>query len=297
MIDRINDIAWQAHQGSVAAIIQVLNESLVISGVRTRAVFANGVLQLLCEASTVEQLEQSILVDKIHQILESIAPRNIRKVNINSRIVREEQLLWLAEISRDPENQLLWSQEIILSQPGIYQQLVQDIKNAYTEWGKPILPKAQSLLTQRHKHKNLTKNLRISLVILLLVLLLTGLLNASLDNIFKNIIKLQNLPSVNKGNEVKSDQTDGKKSTANSKNHRSDKFADAVRLANQASSAGKTATTSAQWFELAAKWQRASDLMSQVPLNHKRYQEARIRTKLYKEYSKSAEKEAEKSGS
>jgi hypothetical protein len=50
MADRINDIIWQARQGSVAAIIQVLNESLVLSGVRTRAVFADGVLQLLCEA-------------------------------------------------------------------------------------------------------------------------------------------------------------------------------------------------------------------------------------------------------
>ena len=47
MVDRINDIAWQAHQGSVAAIIQVLNERLVMYSVRTRAVFVNGVLQLL----------------------------------------------------------------------------------------------------------------------------------------------------------------------------------------------------------------------------------------------------------
>lgn len=46
MVDRINDIAWQAHQGSVAAIIQLLNENLAHLGVRTRAVFSNGVLQL-----------------------------------------------------------------------------------------------------------------------------------------------------------------------------------------------------------------------------------------------------------
>ena len=40
MADRINDIAWQAHLGSVAAIIQVLNEKLAKSGVRTRANFS-----------------------------------------------------------------------------------------------------------------------------------------------------------------------------------------------------------------------------------------------------------------
>jgi hypothetical protein len=49
-------------------------------------------------------------------------------------------------------------------------------------------------------------------------------------------------------------------------------------------------------LELAARWQRASDLMSQVPPSHSRYQEAKIRTKLYREYSKTAEKEAEKMG-
>ena len=120
MVDQINDIAWQAHQGSVAAIIQILNERLANSGVRTRAIFEKGVLQLLCEASTVDKLEQSILVKQIRQILESIAPRNIRRVNINSRIVREQQLLWLEEISRDPENQLLWSEEVTLVKPHIF---------------------------------------------------------------------------------------------------------------------------------------------------------------------------------
>jgi hypothetical protein len=101
MIDRINDIGWQAHQGSIAAIIQVLNERLVMSGVRTRAVFVDGVLQILCEAATVEQLEQSILVPEVQQILDSIAPRHIYRVKINTRIVQEDQLLWLEDINSD----------------------------------------------------------------------------------------------------------------------------------------------------------------------------------------------------
>jgi hypothetical protein len=70
MRDPMDDIARQAHQGSVAAIIQTLNEQLSDAGVRTRAVFADGVLQLLCEAASKEQLEQSVLVVKIRQILE-----------------------------------------------------------------------------------------------------------------------------------------------------------------------------------------------------------------------------------
>jgi hypothetical protein len=55
--------------------------------------------------------------------------------------------------------------------------------------------------------------------------------------------------------------------------------------------------TSTQWLELAATWQRASDLMSQVSPSHSRYQEAQIRMKLYKKFSEAAQKEAEKSRS
>ena len=47
MVDSIENITKQARQGSVAAIIQVLNDKLADSGVRTRAIFEDGVLQLL----------------------------------------------------------------------------------------------------------------------------------------------------------------------------------------------------------------------------------------------------------
>ncbi|MGM3306692.1 hypothetical protein ACSQ6I_12085 [Anabaena sp. WFMT] len=298
MVDRINDIAWQAHQGSVAAIIQLLNEKLVMSGVRTRAIFADGVLQLLCEAATVEQLEQSNLVPRIQQILDSTAPRNIRKVNINSRIVREEQLLWLEEINRDSENQLLWSQEITLVQPGILKQLIQDFIAAYAELGKPILPKGQSLLSTPYKHKTLTKQVIIGSTGLCTLLLLALVVDFLTGNQLKKFLPLHISSSLRTANEIKSQVSPYaiNKSLSNPSNDDvlGDAFADAVRLANQASASGKTATTSTQWLELAARWQRASDLMSQVPPNHTRYQEAQIRTKLYKKYSETAQKEAEK---
>ena len=52
MVNSVNDIAKQARRGSVSAIIQILNEKLADSGVRTRAIFEDGILQLLCEAPT-----------------------------------------------------------------------------------------------------------------------------------------------------------------------------------------------------------------------------------------------------
>lgn len=299
MVDHMNDIAWQAHQGSVAAIIQVLNERLVMSGVRTRAIFADNVLHILCEAATVEQLEQSTLVANIQEILESIAPRNISKVNINSRIVQEQKLLWLEEINRNSENQLLWLHEITLSQPSRFQQLIQDLM-AYTQLPKPTLPKAQYLLTNQDKQKDATKKLIIGSVSLCVLLLLAGLFDERLSNSIKNFIPLEISKPVKTAGEMIStissshNQKSREQFTIDTSDH---KFADAVRLANQASAAGKTATTSTQWLELAARWQRASDLMSEVSPSHSRYQEAQIRTKLYREYSKAAEKEAEKMGS
>ncbi|MFN6566867.1 hypothetical protein [Dendronalium sp. ChiSLP03b] len=302
MVDRINDIAWQAHQGSVAAIIQLLNEKLANSGVRTRAIFADGVLQLLCEGAKEEQLEQSVLVEQIQQILESTAPRNIRRININSRIVREEQLLWLKEITNDPENQLLWSQEITLAQPNIFKQLITDLTAAQTEVVKINFPKTKlsrtSVFTNKDKHKNSHQTGLLVATSLCSLLLLGWVVYAQLGDKLKNLLQIENPQSLATGN-INNSQT--QKSSLTAKNSSSvpsddnDPFTVGVRIAIQASASGKTATTSTQWLEIAARWQQASDLMGKVSLKHSRYQEAQIRTKLYKKYSEAAQKEADKS--
>ncbi|MEH2109023.1 hypothetical protein [Nostoc sp.] len=303
MVDRINDIAWQAHQGSVAAIIQLLNEKLAKSGVRTRAIFSDGVLQLLCEAARIEQLEQSPLVEQVHQILESIAPRHIRRVNINSRIVREQQLLWLKEIDSDRENQLLWSQEITLIQPNIVKQLIKDFTEAQAELGKPNFPKTSVsrplVLINKEKYKNKPQQTKILVAAgLCSLLLLSWVVYAQLGNQLKNLMQLETSKSLTtKNTNERKAQTPSAASNNSLSEASDDPFSISVRIANQASASGKTATTSTQWLEIAAKWQRASDLMSTVPQNHSRYQEAKIRTQLYKKYSEAAQKEANKSKS
>ncbi|MEH2182648.1 hypothetical protein [Nostoc sp.] len=301
VVDRINDIAWQAHQGSVAAIIQLLNEKLAHSCVRTRAIFSDGVLQILCEAAKVEQLEQSPLVEQIQQILESIAPRYIRRVKINSRIVREQQLLWLKEIDSDRENQLLWSQEITLIQPNIVKQLIKDITEAQAELGKPNYPKTQVsrslVLINKEKSKNKPKTKILAAAGLCSLLLLSWVVYAQLGNM-RNLIQPETSKSLTTENTNDRKAQTPSHSPNNSFSEPSDDpFQISVRIANQASASGKTATTSTQWLEIAAKWQRASDLMSTVPKTHSRYQEAKIRTQLYKKYSEAAQKEADKSKS
>jgi hypothetical protein len=302
MVDRINDIGWQAHQGSVAAIIQLLNEKLAKSGVRTRAMFSDGVLQLLCEAARVEQLEQSPLVEQIQQILESIAPRHIRRVNINSRIVREQQLLWLKEIDSDRDNQLLWSHEIALIQPNIVKQLIKDFTDAQAELGKPNFPKTPVsrplVLINKEKHKNQPNTKILAAVGFCSLLLLSWIVYAQLGNKLKNLMQPETSKSLTtKNTNPRKAQTPSRVPNNSFDEPSDDPFSTSVRIANQASKSGKTATTSTQWLEIAAKWQRASDLMSTVPQNHSRYQEAKIRTQLYKKYSEAAQKEADKSKS
>jgi hypothetical protein len=293
MVDRINDIAWQAHQGSVAAIIQVLNDKLTKSGVRIRAVFADGVLQLLCEAANEEQLEQSSLVEQIQRILESIAPRNIRRIKINSRIVREQQLLWLTELERD--DQLLWTQEITLAQPHVLKRLIKDIQEAKAELAQANLPDL-SPLNNKVKQKKTSKFKLRSAFALCLLLSLGWIFYSQFGEQLKNLVQFDNKNSLATANtNAKEPKVLSDSFNSGAANDANDSFAAAVRLANQASAVGKVAKNSTQWLELAAMWQRASDLMNAVSPDHSRYQEAKIRTQLYKKYSEAAQKEAAKS--
>jgi hypothetical protein len=129
-------------------------------------------------------------------------------------------------------------------------------------------------------------------------LLLSWVVYAQLGNKLKNLIQLETSKSLITENTNNRQAKIPSHLPNNSLDEPSDDpFAISVRIANLASVSGKTATTSTQWLEIAAKWQRASDLMGTVPQNHSRYQEAKIRTQLYKKYSEAAQKEAGKSKS
>ena len=302
MVDRINDIVLQAHQGSVAAIIQLLNENLAHLGVRTRAVFSNGVLQLLCEAPTVEQLEKNHLIHEVKQILQSIAPRNVNRVNVNSRIVREEQLLWLEEINQDSENQLLWSEDIELEKSHLFNQLLKNITKEKLQKEQPNSSYIQtyqygSIDDSNQNRAKAWKRLNvISSLGLLFLLMGIGISYFVWRDSFKLHFYRETfryLTTTNKSVETKNLREDNKYLSEEQPNIE-DNFVVAVRIANIASDKGKIARTSTEWLELAASWERASYLMGLVLPSHSRYQEAQIRVKLYKKYSEAAQKEAEK---
>jgi hypothetical protein len=289
MSNQIDNIVRQAHEGSVAAIIQILNDKLAQVGVRTRAVFADGVLQLLCEAATVELLEQSNLVDRTRQILEGISPRNIRRVNINSRLVREHQLLWLEEISRDPENQLLWSQEIKLRKPNFLQRFATAQQERQAQSGKLALPRIaapRSLQQPKQFQRGIIGGVSLSVLLLVAVAVIYKGFNAQVSNSTPATTQAVATTSPDR---VTSLQKISKETAISNV----DSFAQAVRVAQQAATDGKTAQSREDWLIVAAKWQQASDLMAAVSSKHPRYTTALNRAALYRQNSDRAQQEAQ----
>jgi len=289
MANPIDDIARQAREGMVASIIQILNDELAQVGVRARAVFADGVLQLLCEAATPQLLEQSSLVDRVRAILEGISPRNIRRVNINSRLVREHQLLWLEEISRDPENQLLWSQQIKLRKPNLFKRLATAHHERQAQGGKARLPRIaapRSMQEPRQFQRGIVGGISLTVFLLAAIAAIYKGLNSQVPNSTQATTQavITSTPS---------EATPALKISKDSANSAVDSFGQAVRVAQQAATDGKIAQSRENWLVVAAKWQQASDLMAAVPPNHPRYTTAVNRTVLYRQNSDKAQQVAQ----
>lgn len=265
MIQTIDNIDRQARQGSVAAIIQVLNEHFSDSQVRTRAVLDQGVLQLLCEAPTSDQMPQQEVVGRVKSVLESVSPRGINKVKVNGRVVQEQQLLWLDAIKRDPENQLLWSELITLKTTNPITRLWQD-------WRRPRQrnPFAEAHLPHRPKGgqgafwRGLLGGASLCLFLLVMGWALKDWLGIEVPIGTETAVDPEPAPLPPP---------------------KQDPFAQAVQIAQSAAEDGQTASTTAEWLDLAARWQRASDLMAEVPESDERYGTAQQRVEAYQQNS------------
>lgn len=269
----IDDIDLQARQGSVAAIIQLLNEHFADDGIRTRAIQDSGILQLLIESPTADALPQEAVVDEVRHVLESISPRGISRVNINSRIVQEQQLLWLDEIKRDPAKNLLWAEPITLKRPNPVARLWRDLRaprqrNPFLDDGYQKKPVSSRSAFWRGL---------IGGASLALLLLMVGWATKDWLGVDLNLRSLGSAQS-----------TDDPAPAGQ------DPFVLAVRIAQQSVEDGKTATTAADWLNLAVRWQRASDLMAEVHSEDDRYPIAKDRVQTYAANKVIALEEAEK---
>jgi hypothetical protein len=279
-----NDSLRQAYQGSVSAIIQILNDRLAGTGIRTRAIFEGRVLQLLCEATKPEQLAQDTIVPQIKATLEDISPRNIRRVNINARIIQEQQLLWLDEIKKGGgDNPVLWSQELVLSRPNLMNHFFAGLKKD----GPEMPAYAQDTPSGRRNNPQKPRPQIIAAAVAGIgVLGLAG---------FGGLKLLQPAPQVEVP--VKSPTTKAaapkatgtKPATAPA----SDDFGAAVRLANTANEQTKAAKTPSDWKAIAQTWGQASDLMAKVQPNSGNYTIAQDRTVKYRSNQAIALKQAQ----
>lgn len=280
MASTIDDIDLQARQGSIAAIIQVLNEHFAPTGIRTRAVQDGGVLQLLVEASRPDQLLRESVVAEVRRVLEAIGPKGITRVNINSRIVQEQQLLWLEEIKRDPEHSLLWFEPVTLKRPNPWRRLWSDLRT----------PRQRGLFMEDRSRRSPASRLAfyrglIGGVSVVLLLLLVGW---TTKDWLQHTFRLNHpAPPPDKSGAASV-------SPVPSLAVKGDPFVLAVRLAQDCVRDGASATTAAQWLELAVRWQRAADLMASVPVSDSRYSVAQDRMVSYARNKQLALQEAEK---
>lgn len=256
MIDTINDLTRQAHQGSVVAIVQLLNYHLTENEVIIRAVFVGEILQLLCEGKQEEDLQKSDLVIQIKEILETVSPRNIRRVGIHSRIFHHHRLLWLEDILDDPDNQLLWSEHITLKRPNIFQRLLGNPSNNLIK---------DSPSQELREKRQFRRSLLIAGMSLSLLVIVGGF--AIYQWVIADYSSVS--PTPNATTPDVSDLSD------------EELFRQAVQLAENAVALGKDAVTEEQWLEIAAQWRQAADLMAAVSPNHPRYTTAQNRVALY----------------
>ncbi|MGB7248212.1 MAG: hypothetical protein WBC73_04670 [Phormidesmis sp.] len=301
MINPANEAFGQARQGSVAAIIQILNERLADEGIRTRAVVSDNMLQLLCEAATAEQLEKSAVVERVRQILENINPQRIKKVKINSRIVKEEQLLWLEEINRDPEKALLWSEIITLKQPFFIRRWIRD------RHLKPAGPIFKDISAPERTSTPLAIKIFGAVGLALLLLGIGWIVKGNLVRI--RPVADSTLPENTELPEERSSENTAEPAVRPESSApaaeaviteqsdapvdaTSNAFVEAVRIAEQAAIDGQAASSAAEWLALAARWQEASDLMSEVPTDNEQYAIAQDRLKAYKANSEAALQQA-----
>ncbi|MDY7024469.1 MAG: hypothetical protein SWJ54_24485, partial [Cyanobacteriota bacterium] len=214
------------------------------------------------------------LVPTIQSILESLSPRHIYRVRINSRITQPQQLLWIEDINRSPNTQLLWYENIFLKKPTFFQQIsgiIQDSKLSAQKWNIPRTTTANLPHKDRQFHRGLVGGLIVSLAALLVSF---------------GVYQWLTLPASNE--ETASTPVETSAPTPEEPPSDNEKFTQAVRLAQEAVVAGKTAQTAEEWSEIAEKWEKAADLMESVSSEFDRYETAQDRVSSYRLNSEAA---------
>lgn len=271
-----DDVYRQACGGSIAAIVQVLNHRYVNQGLRTRAMLAGSTLKLLCEAPAAEMLDRETTIARVWQSLEQISPKGISRVHMYGRLVREQQLLWLDAIERNPEH-LLWSHQGKLKRSHWFRWMWRDLTQQQPKTDLPGLTQTGTRWSSSTTDKkSSTQTLMVGAVggAIASLLLLGGVawyLGWLGPNTSDSAVEREPSPTPSV-----------------------DPFVKAVRLAESASLNGREAKTRDDWENLSQQWRQASDLMGQVQPGDPRFETAQDRQNAYLQNSVVTRQQAEK---
>lgn len=279
----MENLTHLAQQGSVKAIMQILNRQLRDAGVNTRvALGVNGTLEILCEAGHPENLDKQVIVRRIQQSLDYLAPQPFEQVHIQSCLTNDVQSLWVASLSCDDRRKLLWSEHIQIRR-------IPWLQRTLRGWGID-LPRVKARLVRRSSASQRMGGQRgVS----------PGGYRGGL--LFVGAIAMGALGwFIHDWASLKSQLRQGQQPFSRSEDRAiapsgvgMDPFAQAVRLANQAAVGGQTARSYREWIDLANRWQQAADLMMLVPVDHPRFTEAQERILSYRQNSKVALEKAQ----
>lgn len=282
----MENLAQQARQGSISAIIQILNERLAEQNIRTRAVLEKGKFQLLCEGEKIEDLEETTIIPQLKTILEEISPITFHKVVIFCRIAKEQQLLWLEELERNPKD-LLWTREIKLSRLNLIQKLIKKEPKTRQQKKRELflenISRQQDPITSSFSVKWIIGGVTSVSLLVIIVLIYQKIQQ------WKQETTIVATPTPTTSVTPITPPTVPLPPTPKSENP----FYDAVKTAMSASQEGQSAKTSQDWLNLAKKWQKASELMKQVPKDHPKYSIAVDRVTQYAQKSQEAQQKAE----
>jgi len=275
MASNMDNITQLAQQGSIKAIMQILNKQLRDAGVNTKIASGDhGVLEILCEAGHPENLDKHRIVNCIQQSLDQIAPRTFQKVHIQSHLTNDTQSLWVSTLSQGERRKLIWSEDIRINRISLFQKVIKGLGLKF-----PVQRSVKKINRAKLK-KDFDQWLKGDRQVWLIMgaIAAVSLGWAARDWTFlKAQVQLQSTTTTPQ--DVPRDPDNLPEFDA---------FNQSVRLATQAANGGKTATTYAEWLDLANRWQQASDLMKRIPLDHPRYTEAQERVLSYRQNSEVA---------
>ena len=183
----------------------------------------------------------------------------------------------------------MWSQEIKLRKPNLFKRLATAHHERQALAGKRALPRMaipRSMQQPRKFQRGIVGGISSTVLLLAAAAAIHKGLNSQVPNSTQATTQaVATAPS--------SEAKPALKISKETVNSAVDSFAQAVRVAEQAATEGKTAQSREDWLVVAAKWQQASDLMAAVPSKHPRYTTAQNRTALYRQNSDKAQQEAQ----